>query len=231
MQKVIAIDGPSGAGKSTISKMLAERIGFQFLDTGALYRTAALYLIEKGLDENSSDNDISSALEEIQIKFIGDEICIVNKSDLKNGILGFSLCRDISQEIRTPKIGHYASVFSARKPVRDFLLNAQRDAAISNNIVAEGRDMTTVVFPFAWKKFYLDASEIERANRRYKQLEAKGIKISIQEAIDDIKERDHRDMSRDIAPLRRTEDAIYIDSTNLSPQEIIDLIFKVIKNN
>lgn len=228
MQKVIAIDGPSGAGKSTISKMLAKRLGFQFLDTGAFYRAAALHLLEEGLDGNSSDKDIAAALDKIQIEFIDDEICIINKEDAKNSTLPFSLCRDISREIRTTKVGHYASVFSAKKTVRDYLLNTQRDAAINNNIVAEGRDMTTVVFPQAWKKFYLDASEIERANRRYKQLQSKGINITFQEALKDVRERDLRDMNRDIAPLRKAADAIYIDTTGKSIDEVIDEIISMI---
>ncbi len=228
MKKVIAIDGPSGAGKSTISKLLAERLGFQFLDTGALYRAAALHLIEKGLDENSSDDVISSVLSKIEITFIDDEVCILDKFSQQNNLLAFTLCRDISQDIRTPKVGHYASVFSARKPVRDFLLNAQRDTALSNDIVAEGRDMTTVVFPDAWKKFYLDASEVERANRRYNQLRAKNMGITWEEALTDIKDRDMRDMSRDIAPLKRAQDASYIDTSDMSPEEVINYILQMI---
>lgn len=229
MKKVIAIDGPSGAGKSTIAKLLAERLGYRFLDTGALYRAAALYLIDKGLNENSSDDDILSALSKIKIAIVGDEVCIVDNSAQK-GYCGFSLCLNVSEEIRTPKAGHYASVFSTKKPVRDFLLNTQRDAALSDNIVAEGRDMTTVVFPYAWKKFYLDATEAERANRRYLQLLKKGLNISLQEAIDDIRERDIRDMNREIAPLKRAEDSIYIDTTNMSPDEIIELMLEIIRN-
>ncbi len=228
MKKVIAIDGPSGAGKSTISKLLAQRLGFQFLDTGALYRAAALHLIEKGLDENSSDEEILSALGKIQITFIDNEVCILDKLRSKNNLLGFSLCRDISQDIRMPKVGHYASVFSARKPVREFLLNTQRETALSHDIVAEGRDMTTVVFPDAWKKFYLDASEKVRADRRYKQLQEKGLNITLQEAIEDIRERDIRDMSRDIAPLKIAEDAIYIDTTRMTPEKIINLMSEMI---
>lgn len=229
MKKVIAIDGPSGAGKSTISKLLAERLGFRFLDTGALYRAAGLYLIETGLNEDSLDEEILSALSKIKIAFVDDDVCILDSSS-KKGFCGFSFCRDVSESIRTPKAGHYASVFSARKPVREFLLDTQREAALSHDIVAEGRDMTTVVFPDAWKKFYLDASEKERADRRYKQLRAKGLNITLQEAIEDVRERDIRDMSRDIAPLKIAKDAIYIDTTSMSPEEIINLISKMIEN-
>ncbi len=222
MGKVIAIDGPSGAGKSTISKLLAQSLGFQFLDTGALYRAAAFYLIESGFDEKSSDDNIEAALSEIEIALIGDGVCILDKLSHRNNPADNSLCRDISLEIRTTKVGHYASVFSARRPVRDFLLNAQRDAALSNDIVAEGRDMTTVVFPDAWKKFYLDASETERADRRYKQLTSKGIKITREEALADVRERDLRDMSRDIAPLKRADDAVYVDTTGKSIEDVIE---------
>jgi cytidylate kinase len=214
MGKVIAIDGPSGAGKSTIAKIIAERLGFQFLDTGALYRAVALYLRKKGINPEDSDSEILEALKDVAISFNNSKVLVNNE--------------DVSTEIRSTEIGHYASVFSARKPVRDFLFNVQRKAAINNNIVAEGRDMTTVVFPDAWKKFYLDASLESRAERRFFQLKELGINISIEEAIKDVRERDIRDSSRDIAPLRRSDDSIYIDTTSLSMQEVIEKILNYI---
>jgi len=206
MKKVIAIDGPSGSGKSTISKRLAEKLGFQFLDTGALYRAIALHLRSVNLTPESSDAEISSALDGVTVFFKNNKV-------LLNG-------RDVSDAIRTTEAGHYASVFSARQTVRDFLLHVQRDAALYDDIVAEGRDMTTVVFPHAWRKFYLDASEEGRARRRYLQLKEKGTPVTLEEAMKDVSERDMRDSRRDIAPLKRAEDAIYIDTTSMSIDEV-----------
>jgi cytidylate kinase len=214
MGKVIAIDGPSGAGKSSISRLVAERLGFQFLDTGALYRATALYLRRRGLKEDSSDEEIANALKGVQIVFIDEKV--------------FLNSEDVSEEIRTTEAGHYASVFSARKAVRDFLLNLQRDAAVHNDIVAEGRDMTTVVFPNAWKKIFLDASEEGRAKRRCLQLKEKGMDITMEEALKDVRERDIRDRSRDIAPLKRTDDAIYIDTTDMSLNAVVDKVLETL---
>ncbi|MBZ0155046.1 MAG: (d)CMP kinase [Alphaproteobacteria bacterium] len=215
MGRVIAIDGPSGAGKSTVSRRVAECLGFSFLDTGALYRAAALYLHRKRLTADSSEEALRSTLE-------GTEVVFRKGSVFLNG-------EDVSGAIRTPEAGHYASVFSARKAVREYLFQVQRDAALHGDIVAEGRDMTTVVFPDAWKKFYLDASEDGRAWRRYQQLKEKGIEISMEEALRDVRERDLRDSQRDIAPLRRAEDALYIDTTNMSLDEVIACILSSLK--
>ncbi|GER93062.1 cytidylate kinase [hot springs metagenome] len=222
MGKVIAIDGPSGAGKSTLSKLIAERLGFQFLDTGALYRATALHLMRNGLKEDSTDEEIASALKGLEIVFIDEKVFLKDTSR--------SYEEDVSEQIRTTDIGHYASVFSAKKVVRDFLLQKQRNAAIENNIVAEGRDMTTVVFPHAWRKFFLDASEQGRAKRRYLQLKEKGIDITMEDALRDIQERDRRDSNRDIAPLKRADDAIYIDTTDMSMDEVLERMLEAIGN-
>ena len=214
MGKVIAIDGPSGAGKSTVSQLVAKRLGFQFLDTGALYRATALYLRQCNIVPESPDEEL--------LRVIGDAAITLNgKSVFLNNA-------DVSDAIRTTEAGHYASVFSARKVVRDFLFQIQRDAAVSNDIVAEGRDMTTVVFPDAWKKFFLDASEEGRAKRRYLQLKEKGVEIAIEEAIRDIRERDVRDSSRDVAPLKRADDAIYIDTTHVGLEEVVERILLLV---
>ncbi len=210
MGKVVAIDGPSGSGKSTLSKLLAARLGFRFLDTGALYRAVALHLTGADLVPESSDEQVRSALGGVAVYFKDDRVFLND--------------RDVSDAIRTPEAGHYASVFSARKPVRDFLLEIQRDAAIHDDIVAEGRDMTTVVFPGAWRKFYLDATEESRARRRYLQLREKGVSITMEEALKDVSDRDIRDSRRDIAPLKRAEDAIYIDTTHMTLEEVTDAI-------
>ena len=213
MKRVIAIDGPSGAGKSTVAKRLAEMFGFTYLDTGALYRAIALALVRAGLSEDAMDDDIKMALESIKITYFDGRVSL-------NG-------EDVEDKIRDPEVGHYSSVFSARKPVRDFLLPLQKQATDDNDIVAEGRDMTTVVFPDAWIKVYLDASVESRAMRRYEQLQDKGIKADIQSATKDVTERDLRDSSRDIAPLVRAEDALYINSSNMPVDEVLDIVRSV----
>ncbi len=212
MKRVITIDGPSGAGKSTISRLLAEALGFRCLDTGGLYRAVGLYLRKRGLSEDDPDEAIVSALEGLQIRATEEGVLV-------NG----RLLRD---ELRTPEAGHLASVFSARAPVREFLLGPQRAFAQEYDTVAEGRDMGTVVFPDAWIKFYLDASVQERAKRRYLQLRQMGRDITMDEALRDVQERDLRDSTRAIAPLRRPPDAIYLDTTDMSKEETLQRLLQ-----
>ena len=215
MNKVIAIDGPSGAGKSTIARLLADELGYQYLDTGALYRAVALSLLRCGLNEVSTDSEVIAALEKTKVSF-------------RNGTV-FLNHKDVSQEIRAPEASHYASVFSARRAVREFLLDIQREALHHASLVAEGRDMTTVVFPYASGKFYLDASAEERARRRSLELKAKGYDVDEGKMLFDILERDARDSGRDIAPLRKTEDAMLIDSTGLSVEDVFRQILAIIR--
>jgi cytidylate kinase len=212
MKKVVAIDGPSGAGKSTLAKMLASELGFDYLDTGALYRAVALYLVRSGLTEESSDAGISEMLKSLTVVFRQGRV-LVNGSD-------------VSQEIRSPEASHFASVFSARGPVRAYLLEIQREAGRHADIVAEGRDMTTVVFPGAYCKFYLDASVQERARRRTLELLAKGFEVNEEKVRLEIAERDARDAGRTIAPLVRAEDACPIDSTGLDIEDVFRLMLK-----
>ena len=215
MNRVIAIDGPSGAGKSTIARLLANELGYQYLDTGALYRAVALSLLHAGLNEDSSDNEIIPALEKTHVSFRGGKVFLNHK--------------DVSQEIRSPEASHFASVFSARRAVREFLLDIQREALHHASLVAEGRDMTTVVFPYASGKFYLDASTEERARRRALELRAKGYEVDEDRMRLDILERDARDSGRDIAPLRKAEDAVLIDSTGLSVEDVFRKILGIIR--
>ncbi len=217
MKKVIAIDGPSGSGKSTVAKLLAEELGFQYLDTGALYRAAALNLVGLGLDEEASDEEISEGLKKTKVEFKKGRV-------LLNG-------KDVSEEIRSPIAGHYASVFSARGPVRSFLLQSQRDAALKADLVAEGRDMTTVVFPEAFRKIYLDASVEERTRRRTAELIAKGFSADEEQIRKEIIERDRRDSERAIAPLRKAEDACYVDSTGLDKEDVLSLIVGLVRES
>lgn len=217
MKKVIAIDGPSGAGKSTIAKLIAKELNYTYLDTGALYRAVALGLIRHGLDELSSEEELLPALNRIKVEF-RDGLVLLNG-------------KDVSREIRSPESGHYASVFSAKQPVRGHLLNIQRDAALHSDLVAEGRDMTTVVFPDACKKFYLDASVEERAARRTLELISRGFEVSGDRIRLEIMERDARDSGRDIAPLKKADDAYLLDSSGLSIDRVFLKILAIINED
>ena len=212
MGRVIAIDGPSGAGKSSVSRLVAKRLGFQYLDTGALYRALALHLTRKGTSPGSAEEEIVRAVANAEIMLDRDRVFL-------NG-------EDVSDAIRTPEAGHYASVFSAKKVVREHLFKIQKDAGLNADIVAEGRDMTTVVFSDAYVKIYLDASEEGRAKRRYLQLRTNGISIAMEEALKDVRDRDFRDKNRDVAPLRRAEDATYMDTTDMSIDAVVDAIIR-----
>ncbi len=204
--RVIAIDGPSGAGKSSVAKLLAAAMKFNYLDTGALYRAVALALRRKGIEPEAADAEITRALEGVSVSFRNGAVILDGE--------------DVSGLIRTTEMGHFSSVFSARPPVRKFLMPVQREAALHHDLVAEGRDMTTVVFPNAWKKIYLDATVESRAMRRFLQLKDTG-GVTLEAATADVVERDRRDSSRDIAPLRRADDAHYIDSSALTLEETV----------
>jgi cytidylate kinase len=217
LKKVIAIDGPSGAGKSTIAKLLAKELGFEYLDTGALYRAVALNLMGLGINEIASDDELIKALKKTKVEFRKGTVLLNS--------------RDVSSEIRSPEAGHYASVFSAKRPVREHLMSIQRDAALHSDLVAEGRDMTTVVFPDAFKKFYLDASVEERSGRRTLELISRGFEADCDRIRLDIMERDARDSNRDIAPLKKADDAYLVDSTGLSIVDVFRKILDIIKKD
>lgn len=217
MNQIIAIDGPSGSGKTTIAKLVARELGFRYLDTGALYRAVALSLRERGIEPEDEDEKIMAVLGNTVVTFRNDRVIV-------NG-------EDVTDRIRSKEIDYYSSVFSARKIVRDFLLRSQREAALDHNLVVEGRDTTTVVFPHAQKKIFLDASVEERARRRYLQYRNKGIPITEAEAMRMIIERDERDASRDIAPLVKAPDALLIDSSDLGIEEVKDRILAYVKND
>lgn len=210
MRQIIAIDGPSGSGKTTLAKLVARELGYHYLDTGALYRAVALFLRKMMIQADDSDERLREVLKGAVVRFRDGRLML-------NG-------EDITDDIRSSDIDHYSSVFSARRIVRDFLLESQRNAALENDLVIEGRDTTTVVFPAAQKKVFLDASVVERAKRRRLQYKAKGIEMTIEEAMDTITERDERDTSRHLAPLARAPDALLIDSSNLSIEDVKNAI-------
>jgi cytidylate kinase len=217
MGRVIAIDGPSGAGKTTIAKLIAKELGFDYLDTGALYRAVALALRNNSIEPEDSDDKIKDILNKNHIAFNNGRVFL-------NGM-------DVSEDIRSAEIDHYSSVFSARKIVRDFLLHAQRYTALNSDLVVEGRDTTTFVFPHAKKKIYLDASVEERTKRRCLQFREKGIDISMDESKRNIIDRDIRDVGREIAPLKMASDALLVDSTNLSIETVMKKILDFIKTD
>jgi cytidylate kinase len=217
MRQVIAIDGPSGSGKTTIAKLIAREFGFNYLDTGALYRAVAIALRAGKVEPDDSDDKLKAILDRTAVSFKDGRVYL-------NG-------GDVSEEIRSTEVDHFSSVFSARGIVRAFLLDVQRNAAMHHKVVVEGRDTTTVVFPDSKKKIFLDASIEERAKRRYLQYKDKGLDINMDEARKSIIERDQRDASRDIAPLRKAADALLVDSSSLSIEEVREKIVDFIKTD
>lgn len=201
----IAIDGPAGAGKSSIAKKVSAELGYIYVDTGALYRTIALFITEN----NIPDENIPSALEnaDVSLKFIDGE---------QRVYLGD---RDVSGLIRTPEISMVASRTSAIPAVRAYLFETQKKIARENNVIMDGRDIGTVVLPDAQVKIFLTASPEERANRRYKELLEKPDCPSYQEILDDIIKRDHNDMHRETAPLKQADDAVLFDTSSMGLEE------------
>jgi cytidylate kinase len=217
MKTVIAIDGPSGSGKTTVAKSVARALNFHYLDTGALYRAVALALRMKGVEPEDDDAILGKALGQCRVSFQNGRVFM-------NG-------EDVSESIRSKEIDHYSSVFSAKKIVRDFLLDIQRDAGKRHDLVAEGRDTTTVVFPAAKKKVFLNATLEERAKRRYLQFREKGIAISMEEARESMKDRDKRDASRDIAPMTVAPDALKVDSSDLTIEQVTNTILDFVRRD
>jgi cytidylate kinase len=216
---VITVDGPSGAGKGTISHMLADTLGWHFLDSGALYRVTGQACLIEGVswDDHPAVTEIARHL---QVSF---------RTSPSGEILVSYKGRDVSRAIRTEEGGRGASTVAAIPAVRDALLARQREFCQAPGLVADGRDMGTVVFPSAPLKIFLTASALERAERRYKQLIAKGENVSLPRLLQDIEERDERDSSRDVAPLVPAEDAIVIDSTATSIEDVFAQVMQKVK--
>lgn len=214
MSYKIAIDGPSSAGKSTIAKLLAKELGYVYIDTGAMYRAIAYYLIENGIDYN----------DEAKINAVLDNIYVTLDYDKDNNLHVYLNDKDISSKIRTQEVGEAASVSSQFAKVREKLVSLQRKLADEKSCCMDGRDIASNVLPNANLKLYLTATLECRANRRLLEEQEKGIDTNIDKVMEELKTRDYRDMHRDINPLIKVEDAIEIDTTEKTPDEVIDYI-------
>ncbi len=211
---IVTIDGPAGSGKSTVSRLLAKKLGFNFLDTGAMYRAVTLLFIQNGIHHRNTEK-INALLDNIQISFDDEKVFL-------NG-------RDVGDEIRMPEIDRQVSEVSALKQVREKIVPLQREITKKSDFVAEGRDMGSVVFPDADVKIYLDASVEERARRRLAQYP--GRDLSLEEIMRDIERRDRIDSSRAISPLKIPDGAVVIDTTGLSIDGVLDRIYEVLQSS
>lgn len=214
----VAIDGPSGAGKSSLARRCAAELGFLYVDTGAIYRTVGLAALRRGIDRR----------DEAQVAAILPELVIALRYEDGEQRM-FLNGEDVSRQIRLPEISLCASDVSAHAAVRDYLMETQRRLARENRVIMDGRDIGTVVLPDAPLKIYLTASAKARAERRMKELAAKGVEQSFEEVLREIVQRDEQDMSREVAPLRRAEDAVLVDTTELGFEESFRLLCRIIR--
>lgn len=214
----VAIDGPAGAGKSTVARAAAQKLGYIYVDTGALYRAVGVYCLRKGIETTDAEN-VGAILSEItvELKFIDGVQHVFLNGD------------DVSTEIRLPEASMAASNVSAIPSVRAFLFDLQRDIAAKNNCIMDGRDIGTVVLPNAQVKIFLTADDTERAMRRYKELQEKGSTVTYQEVLDDLRVRDYNDSHREIAPLKPAEDSVIVNTTNFTLEESIAKIVSTVE--
>lgn len=217
MNKIIAIDGPAGSGKGTLAKALSKKFNLTNIDTGATYRCLALKVLRNKIDINEEQKiiDISKNL---NIDLLPDGRVILDGED-------------VTKEIRTKEVTQISSPISSIVEVRKNMVDIQRKIAEGKDVVMEGRDITTVVFPNAKYKFYLDATLESRANRRYKENQEKGIDMTYEEVYDSIQKRDYNDMNKKVGALTRTDDQIYIDTTNMTVEEEVEFIKKIIEGD
>jgi cytidylate kinase len=216
MSDTIAIDGPAGAGKSTIAKNVAGKLSFVYVDTGAMYRAMALYFLKAGISPEDSAA-IEAACDDIDVSIRyekGEQQVFLNGEN-------------VSREIRQEKVGNMASKTSVNARVREKLVALQRQLAEKENVVMDGRDIGTKVLPYATAKIYLTAGTMERAKRRYRELLEKGVEGSLEEIEADIRLRDERDMTREISPLRRAEDAVLVDASFMTIEEVTKAVMDV----
>lgn len=215
----VAIDGPAGAGKSTISKQLAKKLGFIYVDTGAIYRSIAYLAIKNSLDTKKDIKEITELANTCKIR-------IVYENDSQHVYINDC---DVTDFIRTPDVSIGASDVSAISGVRDALLSIQRNLAQNSNVIMDGRDIGTVVLPCATVKIFLTASVERRAERRYKELVEKGVKTDIKNIKDDIMYRDKQDTERDIAPLKPAEDSVVFDNSDYNFDESVEYLYNLVK--
>lgn len=216
MSMNIAIDGPAGAGKSTIAKRLAKKLGFIYVDTGAMYRAMAYYFLQHNIDAKD-ENAIAAACPDVDVTITyenGEQQVLLNGENV-NGV------------IRNEEVGNMASSTSVYPVVRKKLVELQRQLAKSADVIMDGRDIGTCVLPDAQVKIYLTASSATRAKRRYDELTEKGVSCDLAEIEKDIIDRDYRDMHRETSPLRQTEDAVLVDSSEMNIDEVVDAIYQV----
>lgn len=215
----IAIDGPAGAGKSTIARRVAKELSFIYVDTGAMYRAMALYLLRKEVNKDDTEQ-IGNICQDAEISIEyqnGEQIVLLNDEN-------------VNSYLRTEEVGNMASVSSAVPRVREKLLSLQRKLARDMSVVMDGRDIGTTILPNADVKIYLTASSLTRAKRRYLELQEKGTVCNLDEIQKDIEERDQRDMNREISPLRQAEDAVLVDSSDLTIQQVVDRILQIFRS-
>lgn len=218
---VIAIDGPAGAGKSTIAKEVAKRLGFMYLDTGAMYRSLTLKALRHHIDLNDEDGLAALAREATIDLQIGKDHTL---KVLLDGA-------DVTEEIRTPEVTNSTFYIARLGKVREVMVERQRAIGKAANVVAEGRDIGTVVFPKAFKKFYLDANFEERTKRRFLEMKNKGADVVSHDVQKDLQERDNKDFTRKVGPLKKADDAIVIDSTHMSIPEVVQMVIATVQKN
>ncbi len=217
----IAIDGPAGAGKSTIARLTAKKLGYLYVDTGALYRTVGYAAWQRGIDPADPDR-VAAMLPEITVDLRFDQDGV--QQTLLNG-------ENVSAEIRSPEMSRYASQVSAHKAVRDYLLWLQRKLAKEHNVIMDGRDIGTTVLPDANLKIYLTATPEDRARRRFDEYLSKGVSVDYDKLLNDIKQRDYDDSHREISPLRRAEDAKLVDTSGNTLEESLELMEAMIRRH
>ena len=215
----IAIDGPAGAGKSTIAKEVARRLGFVYVDTGAMYRTMALHFLRSGIDPKD-EQAVAASCRDV-------DVSLRYENGVQQVLLGGE---NVTGLIRTEEVGNMASATSVYKPVREKLVELQQALARRENVVMDGRDIGTCVLPDAPAKIYLTASSAVRAGRRYKELVEKGVECDLAEIERDIIDRDYRDMNRENSPLRQAEDAVLVDSSCMTVEQVIAAILEAAKS-